>query len=144
MPWLNFVDAGNESEVKLTLSVPPSPRVLPAIRHTVLAWLTGAGYSGVGTDDVLVVVSELVTNGVIHDGDHDIEIGAALDGADGICIEVVTVNCGLGEPRPGTAYMGDRRDGGRGLVIVSALTDNLLIEDQGGRRRVACHVRLAA
>ena len=65
--------------MKLALSVPSTAEILSSVRHTVLDWLAGAGFRGEGAHDVLVVVSELVTNGVIHDGGDDIELYLAKD-----------------------------------------------------------------
>jgi anti-sigma regulatory factor (Ser/Thr protein kinase) len=127
--------------MRLALSVPPTAEMLSSVRHTVLDWLAGAGYRGEGADDVLVVVSELVTNGVIHDGGDDIELYLTKDD-NGISIEVVTIGQrSVREARQVRGVTG-MAESGRGLIVVDALTDALSIEDNRGRRHVICHVAI--
>ena len=130
----------------LTLSLPPTAEVLSPVRHMVREWLARAGFYGESADDVLMVVSELVTNGVIHDGGDDIELFVSQGGT-GVTIEVVTADH-PGGPDHLAADHGPRRvrgstdsdESGRGLVVVGALTDAMSISDSEGRRRVICHV----
>jgi anti-sigma regulatory factor (Ser/Thr protein kinase) len=127
--------------MRLALSVPPTAEMLSSVRHTVLDWLAGAGYRGEGADDVLVVVSELVTNGVIHDGGDDIELYLTKDD-NGISIEVVTIGQrSVREARQVRGVTG-MAESGRGLIVVDALTDALSIEDNRGRHHVICHVAI--
>jgi anti-sigma regulatory factor (Ser/Thr protein kinase) len=127
--------------MRLALSVPPTAEMLSSVRHTVLDWLAGAGYRGERADDVLVVVSELVTNGVIHDGGDDIELYLTKDD-NGISIEVVTIGQrSVREARQVRGVTG-MAESGRGLIVVDALTDALSIEDNRGRRHVICHVAI--
>jgi anti-sigma regulatory factor (Ser/Thr protein kinase) len=127
--------------MKLALSVPPTAEMLSSVRHTVLDWLAGAGYRGEGAHDVLVVVSELVTNGVIHDGGDDIELYLTKDD-NGISIEVVTIGQrSVREARQVRGVTG-MAESGRGLIVVDALTDALSIEDNRGRHHVICHVAI--
>jgi anti-sigma regulatory factor (Ser/Thr protein kinase) len=127
--------------VKLSLSVPSTPEMLSSVRHTVLDWLAGAGFGGEGAHDVLVVVSELVTNGVIHDAGEDIELHLTKD-AKGISIEVVTIGKrSIGEVLQFRGVTGIS-ESGRGLIVVDALTDVLSIEDNHGRHHVICHVAI--
>ncbi len=127
--------------MKLALSVPPTAEMLSSVRHTVLDWLAGAGYRGDRAHDVLVVVSELVTNGVIHDGGDDIELYLTKDDK-GISIEVVTI--GQRSVPEAHQFRGDTgmAESGRGLIVVDALTDVLSIEDNRGRHHVICHVAI--
>ena len=115
--------------------------MLSSVRHSVLDWLAGAGFRGDGAHDVLVVVSELVTNGVIHDGGQDIELYLTKD-AKGISIEVVTIGQrSISEARQIRGDTG-MSESGRGLIVVDALTDVLSIEDSRGRHHVICHVAI--
>jgi anti-sigma regulatory factor (Ser/Thr protein kinase) len=125
----------------LALSVPPTPDMLSSVRHTVLDWLAGAGFQGDGAHDVLVVVSELVTNGVIHDGGDDIELYLTKD-ARGISIEVVTIGQRSGREVSRFRGVTSPAETGRGLIVVGALTDVLSIEDNRGRHHVICHVAI--
>jgi anti-sigma B factor antagonist len=69
---LEIADIGARLEVRVTAferRFPPQPAELPAARAALRAWLRDVGVDGVNaTADVLVVASELVTNGVFHDG----------------------------------------------------------------------------
>jgi anti-sigma regulatory factor (Ser/Thr protein kinase) len=102
-------------------------------------WLAEAGYGGQVTNDVLVVVSELVSNGVIHDGGNDIELFVSQDDT-GISIEVVTVGHPSGRNAPQFRSATGPAETGRGLFVVDALTDVLSIEDRQGRHHVICHI----
>jgi anti-sigma regulatory factor (Ser/Thr protein kinase) len=76
----------------------------------------------------LMVVSELLGNGVIHGGGGDIEVFLSPD-ATGTAVEVVTVGQQSGrEPRRFRSSTGPDETG-RGLAVVDALTDALSIED---------------
>ncbi len=128
-------------EMKLALSVPSTAEMLSSVRHTVLDWLDGAGFRGERAHDVLVVVSELVTNGVIHDGGDDIELYLTKDDK-GISIEVVSIGQrSIGEARQFRGVTG-MSESGRGLIVVDALTDVLSIEDNHGRHHVNCQVAI--
>jgi anti-sigma regulatory factor (Ser/Thr protein kinase) len=127
-----------------SLSVPPTAEVISPVRHMVRDWLSGATYGGdraddVVADDVVVVISELVTNGVIHDGGADIELYLFRDRT-GVTIEVVSADqptaVDVGRFRPATGP----DETGRGLLVVDALTDVLSIDERQGRRHVVCHV----
>jgi anti-sigma regulatory factor (Ser/Thr protein kinase) len=102
-------------------------------------WLAKAGHRGEVANDVLVVVSELVTNGVIHDGGDDIEVLLSND-ATGISIEVVTSGKPSGRRARKFRRAASPVETGRGLFVVDALTDVLSIEDRQGRHHVICHV----
>jgi anti-sigma regulatory factor (Ser/Thr protein kinase) len=128
--------------VNLALSVPPTPQALAPTRHTVRDWLAGAGYAGPGANDVLLVISELVTNGIIHDGGTEIELCVDLDDANGIAIEVITIDHPPGRGPPNLRSSSDPAESGRGLVVVDALTDTLSVEHRGRRRHVKCHMTI--
>jgi anti-sigma regulatory factor (Ser/Thr protein kinase) len=111
-------------------------------RHRVRDWMAGAGWPARATNDVLLVISELVTNGIIHDGAKDIEVSVALDELGGASVEVVTADLPSGHTSPDVRAVSDPVERGRGLALVDALSDALSIEDRGGRRRTACHLSL--
>ena len=128
-------------EVMLALCVPPTEEVVSPVRHRVRDWLAGAGYRGEGAYDVLVVVSELVSNGVIHDGGNDIEISLSKDDT-GISIEVITIGQPSGREARRVRNVTGPAETGRGLLVVDALSDVLSIEDREGRHHVTCHVAI--
>jgi anti-sigma regulatory factor (Ser/Thr protein kinase) len=123
----------------LELRLPPIMSAPSKARHATSAWLADVGAAGGGALDAVLVVSELVANGVVHDGGDDIAVRAErTDGA--VKIEVVTVPPPFGPP-PVQAE-GDER--GRGMALVAAVCEHLQVdEDAVGRRRVSCTVKLA-
>jgi anti-sigma regulatory factor (Ser/Thr protein kinase) len=91
------------------------------------------------TESPILVVSELVSNGVVHGGGHEIDVSADLDGTDLLRIEVLTWE------RPAGALptvAAEDETGGRGLGIVTSCCDEVLIRRTAGRRRVTCTMRL--
>ena len=124
--------------VRLELAVPPIPSSVPEARSAVRAWLDRLPYSEQTRADVLIVLSELVTNGVLHDGGSAITVSATGDRT-GIFLEVDTAD----RLPTSTSYhreMGDPSEAGRGLAIVSALTDSVTTVADRGRRHVRCHL----
>lgn len=126
----------------LALSIAPSPQALRHARHKVRDWMVDAGCPARATNDVLLVVSELVTNGIIHDGAKDIELSIFLDDGGGASVEVVTADRPGGHAPPDVRAVSDPAERGRGLALVDALSDAVWVEDKGGRRRTACHLSL--
>jgi anti-sigma regulatory factor (Ser/Thr protein kinase) len=126
--------------VALELSVSPTVEALRPIRVGVRKWLTEEGYSGADIDGVLLVVSELVTNGIIHDGGDNIEVRVGPYGTRGVSIEVVTADRRPGDHPDHPRVVRDPSEAGRGLMIVGALTDELVVQDRNGRRHTACRM----
>jgi anti-sigma regulatory factor (Ser/Thr protein kinase) len=88
-------------------------------------------------DDAVLVVSELVANGVVHGGNDPIALRVDLDGH-GICIEVTTAPQST-RRRP--TLRAERSEGGRGLGIVAACRDGIAVRtDDRGYRHVVCRV----
>jgi anti-sigma regulatory factor (Ser/Thr protein kinase) len=84
-------------------------------------------------------VSELVTNGVIHDGGDDIVVRARIEDEQ-IRLEVLTAD----GPSGPAANLRPEGETGRGIFIVASVTGGLEIEEAGpGRRRVTCRVPLS-
>jgi anti-sigma regulatory factor (Ser/Thr protein kinase) len=127
---------------RLEIKVPPVPSSVPSSRHQVRAWLEELPLDPDTCDDVLVVVSELVTNGVIHNGGEAIAVSVTGDPS-GVSLEVETADRGKGGPPP-FRQISDPVEGGRGLALVSALADTVVTVARSGRRRVRCHVSARA
>jgi anti-sigma regulatory factor (Ser/Thr protein kinase) len=89
-----------------------SPRLARAfVRETVADWHLSADQS----DDVLLVVDELVTNAVVHGGGP---IGLSLDLIDQtVRIEVADSSSQM----PAQRQASTTRDGGRGIALVAAI-----------------------
>jgi anti-sigma regulatory factor (Ser/Thr protein kinase) len=117
----------------------PSPAELPPVRAALRAWLHDVGVDGEdATADVLVVSSELVTNGVFHDGGGLITLRAERSDRD-VSIEVTTVDHLPGH-RPTYRDVEDSFEGGRGLAIVHALSHGYRVVRHDHERVTACQV----
>jgi anti-sigma regulatory factor (Ser/Thr protein kinase) len=118
---------------------PPQPAELPAARAALRAWLHDVGVDGEDvTSDVLVVSSELVTNGVFHDGGDLITLRALRQDGD-VSIEVTTVDHRPGQ-HPTYRDVDNSAEGGRGLDIVHALSHGYRVVRQDNERVTACKV----
>src|ERR1700687_1694283 len=104
----------------IELAVPPVAEAVPTARHRFQALLEGMGIAEAVRETAVLVVSELVTNGVIHDGGQDIILRAFI-GDDDIRIEVLTAD----KPSGPTADVRPEEETGRGLSIVEAFTTGL-------------------
>jgi anti-sigma regulatory factor (Ser/Thr protein kinase) len=124
---------------RLVLQLPPVPASVPRSRHQLGDWLDEVGLDlGARTrDDLLVVVTELVTNGVLHNGGSPIAVCADADPA-GVTVDVETSDrCTIAPPFREVA---DASETGRGLAIVGALAQGMTTEVGDGRRRVTCRL----
>jgi anti-sigma regulatory factor (Ser/Thr protein kinase) len=118
---------------------PPQPSELPAARAALRAWLHEVGVDGEdATSDVLVVSSELVTNGVFHDGGDLITLRADRQDGD-VCIEVSTVDHPPGQ-HPTYRDVEDSDQGGRGLEIVRMLAHGYCVVRRDSERVTECQV----
>jgi anti-sigma regulatory factor (Ser/Thr protein kinase) len=117
----------------------PELAELPGARGALRAWLHDVGIDGDdAAADVLVVTSELVTNGVFHDGGDLITMRA--DKEDGeVAVEVTTVDHRPGHPPP-DRDLKDPLDGGRGLAIVRAFSHDLSVVHDDDRRVTTCRI----
>ena len=125
----------------LELHVPPVATAVADARHAAAVWLSGAGVLPASAHDVLVVLSELVTNGVVHDGGDDIIVTANSDPGC-VRLEVVTTPRSPGAPgypRPDI----DFGTAGRGMAIVAALCQDVTIHTEpSGQRTVTCAINV--
>ncbi|MGW8358932.1 ATP-binding protein [Streptomyces wedmorensis] len=116
--------AAETGECVFTLPLEHGPLAPATARHTARPVLEAWGLCGEQVYDVLVVVSELVTNSVVHALPPVIlHLHAAADGAGSVRVQVSD-----GGPRPATAAAGwaaERPDGehGRGGDIITTLAD---------------------
>jgi anti-sigma regulatory factor (Ser/Thr protein kinase) len=99
---------------EVTVTLPPDARAPRAARRAL------NGLSGVIEPDLLpdlrLLVTELVTNGVVH-GEGDVRLKVILSDA-ALHVEVVDEGDGMTESKPDPD-----RDGGWGLSIVEGLAD---------------------
>ena len=119
--------------------IAPQPAELPAARAALRAWLHDVGVDGDDTTaDVLVVSSELVTNGVLHDGGDLITLRADRQDRD-VSIEVTTVDHLPGR-HPTYRDVEDSAEGGRGLEVVQALSHDYSLLRHDHERVTECQV----
>jgi len=117
----------------------PSPDELPPARAALRAWLHEVGVDGEdATADVLVVASELATNGVFHDGGDRITMRADRHD-NGVMIEVTTVDHLPGQ-RPTYRDVENSVEGGHGLAIVQALSEDYQVVRHDHERVTTCRV----
>ncbi|MFF4295024.1 ATP-binding protein [Streptomyces vinaceus] len=90
-----------------------------AMRHVTRERLTSRGLTCVA-DDATLIVSELITNAILHSGGRQIQLTLDLD--DGVlCIRV---HDGVTGPRPTAQTPGDDDEHGRGLILVQEIARN--------------------
>ncbi len=117
----------------------PEPAQLPEARTALREWLHDVGVDGKDeTSDVLVVCSELVTNGVLHDGGDLITLRVDKRAGD-VSIEVTTVDHLPGR-RPTYRDVEDSAEGGCGLEIVRALSHGYTVIRRDHERVTTCNV----
>ena len=117
----------------------PVPDELPPARAALRTWLHEVGVDEEdAAADVLVVVSELVTNGVFHDGGDLITLRAHRQDGD-VSIEVTTVDHLPGR-HPTYRDVEDSAEGGRGLAIVRALSHGYGVARHNHERVTTCRV----
>lgn len=122
------------SELTARVDVPSDTSAPRAARQMTATVLAGWGYHDPAwLDSVILVVSELVTNAVQHGG-------GCLDLSLQAHEELVTVSVADGSPvvpRPRTADA----TGGRGLLLIEALTTRWGVTDHHGGKRVWAELR---
>ena len=126
------------------VTFPARVDVLPSQRHGFAGWLRGLGVHGGVAEDLTVVFSELTTNAV-HGSPHDaaeVDVRAACeDGELVLDVRNTTATDGYGAHR--WDLDDPLREGGRGLLIVRALVDELDVRQAGGDLAVRCRCRVA-
>ena len=120
----------------LNVDLPAEPRSASRARRAVLEALKGIA---VDRDAIGVVVSEAVTNAVIHayrdrDRPGDVHVSASLD-RDGVQISVADDGLGL-RPRA------DSPGVGLGMPLIADLADHLEISLRDPGTRIAAHFAL--
>ncbi len=93
----------------------PSAVTTPAAARALARDAVERGRATVRIDDVALVVSELVTNAVLH-GDGDVTLDVVV-APDTVRVEVADRDPGL----PGASYAAADAESGRGLLLVSKI-----------------------
>ena len=101
-------------EQAIRIDVPVDLAALDGVRREVVAVASGWGFGEL--DELALIVSEMVTNAIVHAGTPSVATCRPLP-AHGL--EFAVTDRGQGEPTMGATD--DRRTSGRGLRIVDAL-----------------------
>ncbi|SNY75714.1 ATP-binding protein [Paractinoplanes atraurantiacus] len=121
----------------LRFDVEVGPQAPGEARHRVVTCLREWGFRDGGwLDAVAVVVSEVVTNAVQHGGGHVVAITV-----DAYATRVTLSVADASAVVPRRREPDDR--GGRGLLLLDALTDRWYVADEGSGKRVHVEFRPA-
>jgi anti-sigma regulatory factor (Ser/Thr protein kinase) len=99
----------------LELALPAEPSSAAAARHSLAAYCRDHGVPTQLTDDALLVISELVTNAVLHAGTPTMAWAEYEPGS--ITVAVVDGSSSL----PALLAPSERRESGRGVAIIDEL-----------------------
>ncbi len=89
-------------------------------RHRTLAWLLRHCVGQEAAEAAVLIVSELVTNAVVHSGSE--VIGCAL-GLGGGLLRIEVTDQGTGQPEPAVRRAAADDVSGRGLLLVSMISE---------------------
>jgi anti-sigma regulatory factor (Ser/Thr protein kinase) len=89
-------------------------------RHRTLAWLVCTSVGQQAAETAVLIVSELVTNAVLHSGSA--VIGCALRLGNGL-LRIEVTDQGSGPPEPTVCKATADDVSGRGLLLVSTISD---------------------
>ncbi|MFE0465257.1 ATP-binding protein [Kitasatospora sp. NPDC058965] len=115
---------------------------VPQLRHFAVFCVRRFGVPPDAADTVGLVVSELVTNAVLHSGSRSVAVLVGLEAA-GLLIAVRDHGSWRERPRPRLSSADDRAPCGRGLALVSAVTERCTISSGTTGTLVEAHLRLA-
>ena len=122
----------------------PDNAVIAEARTTFSTWLAQAAPGSRVGDEMVVVLSELLANAfrASRDDHSAVSVRAWIDGD--LALEVTNPANAAFDPGAHWDYDDPLRPGGRGLVIVESLVDDLAIAppDDTGPLRVRCQRRL--
>ncbi|GAA1245905.1 hypothetical protein GCM10009665_40940 [Kitasatospora nipponensis] len=114
---------------------------VPRLRHFVLSCARHLDLPASTCDTALLVVSELVTNAVLHSGSHSVAILVGI-GPTHLLLSVRDCGCWRERPEPRRSTADDDIVCGRGLALVRALTDRCTIASGPAGTVVEARVRL--
>ncbi len=116
-------------------SIQPDPAQLSTLRRSARRALDEAGLPRDACEDVVLIISELVSNAITA-ADASSWIGVALRRA-GAAITVTVDNDGVPPPSGTPVLPAPEAPQGRGLAIVSSLAHRVSTDHRDGRSRVS-------
>lgn len=133
--------------IQITLALPREAASVAITRHTVRAALVSAGVTRDCVDEVEVALSEACTNVLQHAASGPgYEVAISLVDAQ-LSMEIVDAGVGFGEDGVASVADSDFAEGGRGLALMRALTDQALFDlvtDGGHVVRLMKRLRLTS
>ena len=110
------------------------PRVLHGVRQLVISALVLHHWSPERVADAEIVISEMVTNAVLHTG-TDLEVRVEIDG-----VARLSVTDELPELQPQVRVPDEGVIGGMGLRLIELLTDRWGVSTGGNTKTVWCEM----
>ncbi len=112
-------------EIKLTLALPRDQLSVPVVRRVLTGAMTTLGVQREVVDDILLALTEAVTNVLDHADDADAyEVSVGIDG-DSCVLEVIDKGGGFDSSMQGLAEADNDSESGRGIQIMRALVDRV-------------------
>jgi len=118
-------------QLKIVLTLPRDTASVPLARHTVAAALRRAGVLEDCVNEVEVAISEACTNAYAHAAAATYEVTISLANEQ-LTIDVVDSGPGFGEAPPTTSMPHPGADGGRGVALMAAFTDEAVFDSITG------------
>ncbi|RFU86386.1 ATP-binding protein [Streptomyces triticagri] len=128
--------------LQVQTEVAPDPAEVGRARRWARSRLVG---SGIGADEPLaetlvLIISELVTNAVVHTGSPAV-LRIQLPGCSGACPGTVRVEVADASARPPQPRHADGEEtNGRGLELVEGLADRWGWQQESGGKRIWCEL----
>jgi serine/threonine-protein kinase RsbW len=125
-------ERGGALQVKIVLTLPRDTASVPLARHTVAAALRRAGVAADCVAEVEVAISEACTNAYAHATDAlTYEVTISLQDEQ-LTIDVVDAGPGFGRAAPSAAMPHPASDGGRGVALMAAFSDEAVFDSVTG------------
>lgn len=142
-PGHNALSVVTSSRTPLLHRFAPNVAELPIARRALRAWLLQRPRSEQAVQELLIVATELCTNAVRHAGSGIVTL-RAWDEGDEVVVEVEALDS-VGEKSSVIRNLDDPyEEGGRGMLIVQHLCDDVSIVVRGRNRFVRCRKVLTA
>jgi anti-sigma regulatory factor (Ser/Thr protein kinase) len=96
------------------------PTSVAEARHRTLAWLFRYEVGQQATEAAVLIVSELVTNAIVHSGSNKVSCVLRLGGG---LLRIEVTDQGVGVAEPAVRKPADDDVSGRGLLLVSGVSE---------------------
>ena len=128
--------------IEFTVRLPADAQSVPLVRGLLRQALEHLGLASTGIDEIALPLTEACANVVQHAGEHDYQVDVFIDTS--VCrISVLDDGAGFDLAAVTAARPSSSLDGGRGLLLMRALVDELDFRaTEDGRHRVTLEKRL--